>query len=168
MQARVRREGRRWYAVVCFEVNREHTVHNGHVVGVDRNVRQVADSDGEIHRMPDLERLNAKVRRHQRALSRKKKGSNRREESGPQGRPCRTQARQCPQGVAAPHVPRAGRQGRDRGHREAGHGDHDPFGKGHEGRAGHQRPGQGRPQPPRSCTRAGARWNGCSNTRRWN
>ena len=81
VQARVRRAGRRWYAVVCFEVNREHTVHNGHVLGVDRNVRQVADSDGEIHRMPDLERLNAKVRRHQRALSRKKKGSNRRKKA---------------------------------------------------------------------------------------
>ena len=50
-------------------------------LGVDRNVRQVADSDGEIHRMPDLERLNAKVRRHQRALSRKKKGSNRRKKA---------------------------------------------------------------------------------------
>ena len=52
--------------------HQEHTVHNGHAIGVDRNDRQVADSDGEIHRMPGLERLNARVRRHKRALSRKK------------------------------------------------------------------------------------------------
>ena len=61
--------------------NQEHTVHNGHAIGVDRNVRQVADSDDEIHRMPGLERLNARVRRHKRALSRKKKGSNRRKKA---------------------------------------------------------------------------------------
>ena len=81
MQARIRREGNRWYAVIAYRVNQEHTVHNGHAIGVDRNVRQVADSDGETHRMPGLERLNARVRRHQRALSRRKKGSNRRKEA---------------------------------------------------------------------------------------
>ena len=78
LQARIRREGNRWYAVITYCVNREHTVHNGHAIGVDRNVRQVADSDGETHRMPGLERRNARLRRHKRALSRKKKGSNRR------------------------------------------------------------------------------------------
>ena len=67
--------------MITYCVNQEHTVHNGHAIGVDRNVRQVADSDGEIHRMPGLERLNARVRRHKRALSRKKKGSNRRKKA---------------------------------------------------------------------------------------
>ena len=81
LQARIRREGNRWYAVITYRVNQEHTVHNGHAIGVDRNVRQMADSDGEIHRMPGLERLNARLRRHKRALSRKKKGSNRRKQA---------------------------------------------------------------------------------------
>ena len=56
----------------------------GRCIGVGCNVRQVADSGKEIHRLPDLGRLEAKERRHRRALlgglaplSRKKKGSNR-------------------------------------------------------------------------------------------
>ena len=47
--------------------------------GVDRNVGQVADRDGEIHRMQDVSRLEAKLWRHKRALSRKRRGSKRRE-----------------------------------------------------------------------------------------
>ena len=78
MQAVVRREGKRWYATPCYKVNQQHTVQNGHAIGVDRNVGQVADSDGEIHRMPDPGLLEIKVKRHQRKLSRKKKGSRRR------------------------------------------------------------------------------------------
>ena len=53
-------------------------MHNGHAIGVDRNVGQVADSDGEMHRMPDPGLLEIKVKRHQPKLSRKKKGSLRR------------------------------------------------------------------------------------------
>ena len=79
VKAVIRREGKRWYATVCYRVNEEHTVHNGHAIGVDRNVAQVADSDGEIHRMQDVSRLEAKLRRHKRALSRKRRGSKRRE-----------------------------------------------------------------------------------------
>ena len=81
VQVTVKCIGRRWYAIVCYEVNQEHTVHNGHAIGVDRNAGQIADSDGEIHCMPDLQRLNAKLRRHKRALARKKKGSNRRKKA---------------------------------------------------------------------------------------
>ena len=58
---------------------------HGGCIGLDCNVRQVADSEGEIHRLPDLARLEAKERRHRRALLgelapllRKKKGSQRR------------------------------------------------------------------------------------------
>ncbi len=79
VQAVVRREGKRWYATVCYAVAEPPQEHNGHAIGVDRNVGQVADSDGEIHRMPDVSRLEAKLRRHKRALSRKSKGSRRRE-----------------------------------------------------------------------------------------
>ena len=64
VKAVVKRVGRRWYAVICYRVAEPQQEHNGHAIGVDRNVGQVADSDGEIHRMPDLQALNAKVRRH--------------------------------------------------------------------------------------------------------
>ena len=78
VRAVVRREGKRWFATVCYKVNQEHTVHNGHAIGVDRNVGQVADSNGENNRMPDRDLLEIKVKRHQRKLSRRKKGSRRR------------------------------------------------------------------------------------------
>ena len=71
--------GKRWYATICCRVNEEHTVHNGHAIGGDRNVGQVADSDGEISRMHDVSRLEAKLRRHRLRLSRTRKGSKRRE-----------------------------------------------------------------------------------------
>ena len=78
LQVTVKHMGKRWYATICYEVHPEHPVHNGHAIGVDRNVGQIADSDGEIHRMPELQRLNTRLRRHQRALARKRKDSNRR------------------------------------------------------------------------------------------
>ena len=49
------------------------------VPGVDHNVRQVADSDGTLHRVPNLRLLETKHKRHQRALSRKRTRSRRRE-----------------------------------------------------------------------------------------
>ena len=43
------------------------------------NVRRIADSTGEIHRMADLAVLEARHKRHQRSLARKRKGGRRRE-----------------------------------------------------------------------------------------
>ena len=73
VQAVVRREGKRRYATVCCAV----AEHNCHAIGVEGKVGQVANNDGEIHRMPDVSRLEAKLRRHNRALSRKREGSRR-------------------------------------------------------------------------------------------
>ena len=78
VKAVVKRVGRRWYAVVTYRLQDWVAADNGRCIGVDCNARQVADSEGEIHRLPDLARLEAKERRHRRALSRKKKGSRRR------------------------------------------------------------------------------------------
>ena len=79
VQAVVRREGKRWYVTVCYKVSLVAREDDGTAIGVDMNVRQVADSDGEIHRQPKrLNVLKAKRKRHQRLLSRKRKGSNRR------------------------------------------------------------------------------------------
>ena len=79
VKAVIRKTGKRWEAVVCYEIRAPVLNRNGRTVGVDRNAGQVADSDGEIHRLADTRELEAKVRRHHRLLQRKKRGSKRRE-----------------------------------------------------------------------------------------
>ena len=79
VKAVVKRTAGRWYATVCYKVAVAPSQDDGSAIGVDMNVRQVADSDGTLHRMPDLRRLETKHKRHQRALSRKRKGSRRRQ-----------------------------------------------------------------------------------------
>ena len=78
VKAVIKRVGRRWYATVTYKLQGWVAPDNGGCIGLDCNVRQVADSEGEIHRLPNLAHLEAKERRHRRALSRKKKGSKRR------------------------------------------------------------------------------------------
>ena len=63
---------------MCYEVPAPQQNDNGRFIGVDRNAGEVADSDGEIHRMPDLALLETKRKRHQRGLAKKRKGSRRR------------------------------------------------------------------------------------------
>ena len=77
----MKRVGRRWYAVICYKVAEPLREHDGRAIGVARYVGQVADSEGEIHRMPDLRQLETKLKRHRRALSRKRKGSKRRKDA---------------------------------------------------------------------------------------
>ena len=79
VKAVIKRVGRRWYATVCYKVHVVLAQDDGSAIGVDMNVRQVADSTGALHPMPDLARLEAKHKRHQREFARKKKGSKRRE-----------------------------------------------------------------------------------------
>ena len=79
VKAVVKRTAGRWYATVCYKVAVATSQDDGSAIGVDMNVRQVADSDGTLHRMPNLRLLETKHKRHQRALSRKRKGSRRRE-----------------------------------------------------------------------------------------
>ena len=78
VKAVIRRIGHRWEAVVCYEVPAPQQNDNGRFIGVDRNAGRVADSDGEIHRMPDLALLETRLKRHQRGLANKRKGSRRR------------------------------------------------------------------------------------------
>lgn len=72
-----RRNGK-WYCTVAYAVAAPVKCRNGQSVGVDMNVGQVATSDGEIHRLPDVRRLEARKRRYQRMVARRQKGSNRR------------------------------------------------------------------------------------------
>ena len=70
----------KWYATVCYAVSERDVVRddNGLAVGVDMNVGQVATSTGDILRLPDLSRLEARRRRYQRRMARYQKGSVRR------------------------------------------------------------------------------------------
>ena len=77
-QAVIKRVLGKWYCTVCYEVEAEELTDNGLAIGVDRNVKQVGLSTGDIVRMPDVSRLEARKRRYQRMISRRVKGSNRR------------------------------------------------------------------------------------------
>ena len=73
----VKRVCGKWYAVILYEVTDTRT-DNGLAVGVDMNCGQVALSTGQILHMPDTSRLEARKRRHQRTMQRRKRGSKRR------------------------------------------------------------------------------------------
>jgi len=79
----IKRECGRWYAVIRYRVPAHEVEHidDGHAIGVDMNVGQVACSDGEIVRLDRerLERLECRKRRYQRRMARQVIGSNRRE-----------------------------------------------------------------------------------------
>ena len=81
VSAVLKREFGKWHAIVCYAVEIEEPADNGVVIGLDRNGGQVADSDGELHVMPDMDRLDAQAQRLQRRLSRRQKGSRRREKA---------------------------------------------------------------------------------------
>lgn len=64
--------------MVSCEVELSERVDNGLALGIDRNVDQIALSTGDIVRTPDVSRLEARRKRYQRMVSRRRKGSNRR------------------------------------------------------------------------------------------
>ena len=77
-QVVVKRVLGKWYATVFYAVPDVTVADNGVVVGIDRNVGQIALSTGEIIHLPDTSRLEARRKRYQRMMARRKKGSNRR------------------------------------------------------------------------------------------
>ena len=78
VQAVIKRVLGCWYCTVCYAVPEVAFPHNGYAIGVDRNAGQIATSDGFLLRMPDTARLEARKRRYQRMMCRRKKGSKRR------------------------------------------------------------------------------------------
>ena len=81
VQAVIKRVGRRWFAVVCYEVEVAERPDDGRVLGVDRNAGQVAVADGDGARIvpgPSAARLEARRKRYQRRMARQRRGSNRR------------------------------------------------------------------------------------------
>ncbi len=78
-QAVVKRQIGKWTCTVSYEIEAPRVDDDGLAVGVDMNVGQIAVSTGEILCGPDLTRLEARRRRYQRMVTRRRKGSNRRE-----------------------------------------------------------------------------------------
>lgn len=82
VSGQVKYECGKWYAYLIYEVVAvdlpKRIPHEIECVGIDRNVGQVALSDGRIIRQPNLERLEARKRRYQRRMAKQVKGSNRR------------------------------------------------------------------------------------------
>ena len=77
LTVRVRMEGTeqypKWYVHVCCEVPAEQVrqpAPDG-ALGLDRNVGQATDSEGVVYAMPDTDKLDARIVRKQRELSRK-------------------------------------------------------------------------------------------------
>ena len=78
VKATVKRVNGKWYCVVLYKVSADARPDNGLALGVDMNCGQVAASTGDVLRMPDMARLQARKRRYQRMVARRRKGSNRR------------------------------------------------------------------------------------------
>ena len=79
VSAILKREAGKWYAVVCYAVPAVEREDDGMAIGVDMNAGQVATSAGRIHRLPDMRRLEARKRRYQRMVARRRRGSRRRD-----------------------------------------------------------------------------------------
>ena len=71
-------EGGKWFCTVFYEVKADVRADDGRAIGVDRNVGHCALSSGEIVRLPDVSRLEARRRRYHRRMARQAKGSGRR------------------------------------------------------------------------------------------
>ena len=64
-----------WYAYIVHEVKVTALPARIEAVGIDRNVRQITCSDGEVYRMEEGARLAARKRRYQRMMARRQAGS---------------------------------------------------------------------------------------------
>ena len=80
-QATVRRDCGKWYCSVAYETPDSDVADNGLAVGIDRNVGQITLSTGEFIHLPNTACYEARLRRYQRMMMRRKKGSKRREKA---------------------------------------------------------------------------------------
>ena len=69
----------RWYCVVFYEVDAMDVTVTGDGIGIDRNTGKAAyvTSEGSIFSLPDVTRIEGRIRFLQKRLARQKKGSNR-------------------------------------------------------------------------------------------
>ena len=78
VSGQVRYECGKWYAYIVYEVEVSERLHLETSVGLDRNCGQVSLSDGTTYRLADLKKKEARRKRYQKMVARRKKGSNRR------------------------------------------------------------------------------------------
>ncbi|MYB89193.1 MAG: transposase, partial [Proteobacteria bacterium] len=64
-----------WYAYIVYEVEVTKKPESLKPVGIDRNVGQVARSDGVVHYTPDVAVLEARKRRYQKMMARRQRGN---------------------------------------------------------------------------------------------
>jgi len=80
-QVVLRHDGHRWRAFVFYEVEVEKKCDDGRVLGVDMNIRQIADSEGKFYTLPGIKSKEARMKWYQRKMARQIKGSNRRKDT---------------------------------------------------------------------------------------
>ena len=89
-QVRIRKEGTeehpKWYAYVFHEVPKDQLKQPAWTgaIGVDRNVGQATDSDGEVYAVPDDPKLDANIKRKQRRAAKARRAPR------PTASPCPT------------------------------------------------------------------------------
>ena len=81
INATVRQFSKKWYCSITYEVDLPEPEDNGLALGLDRNVGQVTTSTGDLIPLLDLTRLEARQKRYQRMMARRKQGSNRRQKA---------------------------------------------------------------------------------------
>ena len=74
----IKRELGKWYAYLCYEVIIELEPALEDSIGIDLNVNNIALSSGAMYMKPDTSTLEARRKRYQRMIFRRKKESNRR------------------------------------------------------------------------------------------
>jgi len=68
----------KWFLSVVYEVDAEEIPIDSVGIGIDRNVGQVADNKGNIYELADIKKQEKQIAITNKKLSRKKRGSNRR------------------------------------------------------------------------------------------
>jgi len=71
----IKYEAGRWYAYIVYEAEVTKRPESVKPVGIDRNIRNIALSDGTLHYMPQMDRLEARKRRYQRMMARRQCGN---------------------------------------------------------------------------------------------
>ena len=69
----VKEENGNWYAYLVYAVDASLSLKAKEAVGMDRNVGQIALSDGTIYHAPDIKRKERRRKRYQRMMARRQK-----------------------------------------------------------------------------------------------
>ena len=76
VSGQVKNEKGKWYVYLVYKVDSEKNT-NEEVVGIDRNIDQIALSDENIIELPNIEKLVKRRTKYQRQMARRRKGSRR-------------------------------------------------------------------------------------------